>query len=134
MNRTQQSTAIVICLLGLAVLAVGGVFLVREWREEVAARERLEEENARLRYEIDQLKAQSQLGGSDRIQASLGIGQRKVILLPIPFERNFPENGRNGKSREVALDFLKEPVAESTTVELAPPNPGKQYRQRADEE
>ena len=63
MNRTQQSTAIAICLLGLAVLAVGAVFLVREWREEVVARERLEEENARLRYEIDQLKAQSQLRG-----------------------------------------------------------------------
>ncbi len=76
MNRTQQSTAIAICLLGLAVLAVGAVFLVREWREEVVTRQRLEEENARLRYEIDQLKAQSQLGGwnlraadLDRIQA-----------------------------------------------------------------
>ena len=63
MNRTQQSTAIAICLLGLAVLAVGAVFLVREWREEVVTRQRLEEENARLRYEIDQLKAQSQLRG-----------------------------------------------------------------------
>ncbi len=63
MNRTQQSTAIAICLLGLAVLALGGVFLVREWREDVVERQRLQEENARLRYEIDQLKAQSQLGG-----------------------------------------------------------------------
>ena len=61
MNRTQQSTAIAICLLGLAVLALGAVFLVREWREEVVARERLEEENARLRYEIDILKALSRM-------------------------------------------------------------------------
>ncbi len=67
MNRTQQSTAIAICLLGLAVRTVGAVFLVRGWREEVAARQRLEEENARLRYEIDQLKAQSVLSPT-RIQ------------------------------------------------------------------
>ncbi len=52
MNRTQQSTAIAICLLGLAVLTAGAVFLVREWREEVAARERLQEENARLRQAL----------------------------------------------------------------------------------
>ncbi len=61
MNRTQQSTAIAICLLGLAVLALGAVFLVREWREEVAARERLEEENAQLRVEIERLKVQSRM-------------------------------------------------------------------------
>ena len=65
MNRTQQSTAIAICLLGLAVLSVGAVFLVREWREEMAARQRLAEENARLRYEIDQLKAQSRLSPAE---------------------------------------------------------------------
>ena len=52
MNRTQQSAAIVICLLGLAVLSVGGVFLVREWREEVVERQRLEEENAQLKIGI----------------------------------------------------------------------------------
>ncbi len=44
MNRIQQSTAIAICLLGLAVLALGAVFLVREWRQEVVERQRLEEE------------------------------------------------------------------------------------------
>ena len=61
MNRTQQSTAIAICLLGLAVLALGAVFLVREWREEVVERQRLQDENARLRVEIEVLKAQSPL-------------------------------------------------------------------------
>ena len=55
MNRTQQSTTIAICLLGLAVLAVGAVFLVREWREEVVERQRLQEENEQLRMEVEQL-------------------------------------------------------------------------------
>ena len=55
MNRTQQSTAIAICLLGLAVLALGAVFLVREWREEVVERQRLQEENEQLRMEVEQL-------------------------------------------------------------------------------
>ncbi len=61
MNRTQQSTAITICLLGLAVLALGAVFLVREWREDVVERQRLQEENEQLRMEVEQLKAQSRL-------------------------------------------------------------------------
>ncbi len=59
MNRIQQSTAIAICLLGLAVLTAGGVFLVREWREEVVERQRLEEENALLRVEIERLNVQN---------------------------------------------------------------------------
>ncbi len=44
---------------------------MREWRQEVAARERLEEENARLRIEIDQLKAQSRMPRFFRERADL---------------------------------------------------------------
>ncbi len=87
MNRSQQSTAIAICLLGLAVLTAGGVFLVRAWREEVVARERLEEENARLRYEIDQLKAQSQLrglNGDARLKLLRALKQAETALQPPP--------------------------------------------------
>ena len=76
MNRTQQSTAIAICLLGLAVLALGAVFLVREWREEVTARERLEEENAQLRMDVEKLETWSllqglRLGANDPQQARI---------------------------------------------------------------
>ena len=82
MNRTQQSTAIAICLLGLAVLTVGAVFLVREWREEVVARQRLQQENARLRYEIDQLKSRQaaleQVRELEQAQPQLQPGPNKV--------------------------------------------------------
>ncbi len=82
MNRTQQSTAIAICLLGLTVLTVGAVFLVREWREDVVERQRLQEENEQLRSEIEVLKEQSQLRGLEL--RGLMLKQAETALQPPP--------------------------------------------------
>ena len=58
MKKSQQGTAVAICVIGLLVLAVGAGVLVNELRKERRERERLEQESAQLKQEIEQLKAQ----------------------------------------------------------------------------
>ena len=57
MKKSQQGAAVAVVVLGLIVLAVGSILLVSHLLEERAARQRLEQEAANLRQEIESLKA-----------------------------------------------------------------------------
>ncbi len=58
MKNTQQAAAVAVIAIGLIVVAIGAVVLISQVREERAARERLEQETAELRAEIEGLKSQ----------------------------------------------------------------------------
>lgn len=56
MKKSQQGATVVVCVLGLLVLAVGAGVLVNELRKERQARERLEHEAVQLKAEMEKLK------------------------------------------------------------------------------
>ncbi len=57
MKKSQQGAAVAVVAIGLIVLAVGAIVLISQLLEERAARQRLEQEAAELRQEIEGLKA-----------------------------------------------------------------------------
>ncbi len=56
MKKSQQGAAVVVIAIGLIVVAIGAVVLISQLLEERAARERLEQETAQLRQEVESLK------------------------------------------------------------------------------
>ncbi len=56
MKKTQQGAAIAVCAIGILVCLISAGVLVSELRKERAARERLEQEAAQLRQEVESLK------------------------------------------------------------------------------
>ncbi len=56
MKETQQGAAIAVCAIGILVCLISAGVLVSELRKERAARERLEQEAAELRQEVESLK------------------------------------------------------------------------------
>ena len=55
-KKTHQGAAIAVCAIGILVCLISAGVLVSELRKERAARERLEQEAAQLRQEIEALK------------------------------------------------------------------------------
>ncbi len=55
-KKSQQGAAIAVCAIGILVCMISAGVLVSELRRERAARERLEEEAAQLRQEVETLK------------------------------------------------------------------------------
>ncbi len=55
MNTRQKGTAIATCVLGLGVLAIAGIVLVSQLREERATRQRLEKERVQLLDKVAEL-------------------------------------------------------------------------------
>lgn len=69
-----------ICLIGLVVLLAGGVLVVRQWRGEVIARRRFEEENAQLKALLREWEAQARLSG--QVQSSVHRGVQWLAQQP----------------------------------------------------
>ena len=67
MKKSQQGAAVAIVVIGLIVLAVGSILLISQVLEERAARQRLEQETAELRQQIENLKARSTRLRVDRL-------------------------------------------------------------------
>ncbi len=67
MKKSQQGAAVAIVAIGLIVLAVGSIFLISQLLAERAARQRLEQETAELRQQIENLKARSTRFRVDRL-------------------------------------------------------------------
>ena len=59
MKKTHQGAAIAVCTIGILVCMISAGVLVSELRKERAARERLEQEAAQLRQEIESLRKAS---------------------------------------------------------------------------
>ena len=56
MKKSQQGAAVAVVAIGLIVLAIGTILLISQLLEERAARQRLEQEAAEMRQEIENLK------------------------------------------------------------------------------
>ncbi len=61
MKKNQQGAAVAVISIGIVIVAISAGVLISELRKERAARERLEQDTAQLKLEIEQLKSQPQL-------------------------------------------------------------------------
>ncbi len=57
MKKSHQGAAVAVIAIGLIVVAVGSILLISQLLEERAARQRLEQEAAEMRQEIENRKA-----------------------------------------------------------------------------
>ncbi len=57
MKKSQQSAAVAVIAIGIVIVAISAGVLISELRKERAARERLEQDAAQLKLEIEQLKS-----------------------------------------------------------------------------
>ncbi len=59
MKKSQQRAAVAVIAIGIAIVAISAGVLISELRKERAARERLEQDAAQLKLEIEQLKSRT---------------------------------------------------------------------------
>ena len=57
MKKSQQGAAVAVIAIGIVIVAISAGVLISELRKERAARERLEQDAAQLKLEIEQLKS-----------------------------------------------------------------------------
>ncbi len=57
MKRSQQGAAVAVIAIGIVIVAISAGVLISQLRDERAARERLEQDTAQLKLEIEQLKS-----------------------------------------------------------------------------
>ena len=67
MKKAHQGAAIAVVAIGILVCLISAGVLVSELRKERAARERLEEETAQLRQEVEALKKAIPRDGLSRL-------------------------------------------------------------------
>ncbi len=57
MKKSQQGAAVAVIAIGIVIVAISAGVLISELRKERAAREKLEQDTAQLKLEIEQLKS-----------------------------------------------------------------------------
>ena len=80
MKKTHQGAAIAVCTIGILVCMISAGVLVSELRKERAARERLEQEAAQLRQEVESLrKASTTIYETFRFQSAVDEGTAEEL-------------------------------------------------------
>ncbi len=57
MKKSQQGAAVAVIAIGIVIVAISAGVLISELKKDRAAREKLEQDTAQLKLEIEQLKS-----------------------------------------------------------------------------